>query len=170
MKRANRFLFVLMLICSAICLLPPAPGGPGAGSVHAAELREAGSRTDFDLHSPTGGPVSLRSFVGRKPLVLVFWATWCPICRSEVSTLNRLNSNPAIQVLAIDIGESSKKVQSFIKSFKVAYPVVLDPDEKTTAAYQVPGIPACIILDKAGRVVYRGSTVPERIETYLEKQ
>ena len=170
MKRSVRFFCALLVIGAAKGFMFPDGWGKGAGRAYAAEAQGTASRIDVELHSPTGEPVSLRSFIGRKPLVMVFWATWCPICRSEVPALNRLSNDPAIQVLAIDIGESGKKVQSFITSFNVAYPVVLDPDEKTTAAYQVPGIPACIILDKAGRVVYRGSTVPERIEPYLEKQ
>ncbi len=167
MKRSVRFLCALLVIGAANGFMSPDVRGKEAERAYAAEAQGTASRIDVELHGPTGEPVSLRSFIGRKPLVMVFWATWCPICRSEVPALNRLNNNPAIQVLAIDIGESGKKVRSFITSFNVAYPVVLDPDGKTTAAYQVPGIPACVILDKAGRVVYRGSAVPERIETYL---
>jgi thiol-disulfide isomerase/thioredoxin len=158
---------VLLVIAVALGLLLPVIRGTKADSVHAAELREATSLPDSDLLDPAGEKVSFRSFVGGKPLVMVFWATWCPVCRAEVPILNRLNDNPAIRVLAINLGESGKKVRSFISSFNVGYPVVLDPESRTAAAYQVPGMPACIILDKKGRILYRGSVAPDNIEPYL---
>lgn len=170
MRRAHMiFLFILLVGGTAIAPLPAHPGEPEGGTAHAADGRETVSQTDLELVNTAGEKVSLRSFVGRKPLVLVFWATWCPVCREEVPTLNRLGSNPAIQVLAVNLGESPKKVQSFVAAYHVGYPVVRDPAWQSATAYQVLGIPACIILDKGGQIIYRGSTVPENIEAYVRR-
>jgi thiol-disulfide isomerase/thioredoxin len=156
-KRAAAFLIVGL----SVVLFPTFSRGEGGWS--------AVSHRDPEVVDTTGTKVPFRSFLGRKPLVVIFWATWCPLCRAEVPTLNRLAADPAIQVLAVNLGESEQKVRSFISSFRVGYPVVRDPGWQTTAAYQVVGIPAWILLDGGGEVLSRGNALPEDIETFVRR-
>lgn len=167
MKRAEAFLITLVFIGISAVLTTPVSGEAERGGAISADVREAGSSRNLELLDTAGRKVSFSSFLGSKPLVVVFWATWCPLCRSEVPALNRLAADPAIRVLAVNVGENEQKVLSFISSFHVGYPVVRDPGWQTTAVYQVAGIPACILLGKGGEILYRGSTVPENIEAYL---
>lgn len=169
MRRAEALLIILAFIGITAVLPPSVSGGPERGGAGSAYVREAGSSIDPEVLDTAGTKVSFRSFLGRKPLMVVFWATWCPLCRSEVPTLNRLAADRTIQVLAVNVGENEQKVLSFISSFHVGYPVVRDPGWQTTAAYKVAGIPACIILDKGGEILYRGSSLPENIEVYLRR-
>jgi thiol-disulfide isomerase/thioredoxin len=164
-KRAAAFLIVGL----SVVLLPTFSRGEGGWSVNRAEVRESVSHRDPEVVDTTGTKVPFRSFLGRKPLVVIFWATWCPLCKAEIQTLNRLAADPAIQVLAVNLGESEEKVQSFISSYHVGYPVVRDPGWQTTTAYKVVGIPACILLDRGGQILYRGSTVPENIEAFVRR-
>jgi len=168
-KEANAFLFILVYVGISVVLLPPVSYGRAVESSSSADVREAGSHRDPEVLNMSGTKVSFRSFLGRKPLLVVFWATWCPLCRDEVPTLNRFASDPAIQVLAVNLGENEQKVQSFISSFHVGYPVVRDPGWQTTADYQVVGIPACIMLDEGGQILYRGSVVPGNIDAYVRR-
>lgn len=169
MKRADAFLICLAFIGISAALLPMASYGVGAENAPSTDVRDVGKPKVPEVVDASGRKVSFRSFIGRKPLVVVFWATWCPVCRSEVPTLNRLAADPAIRVLAVNLGENEQKVQTFKASYQVGYPVVRDPDWQTTATYQVVGIPACLILDEGGQVLYRGSTVPGNIEAYLRR-
>lgn len=121
----------------------------------------------LDLRSLTGEQFSLIPFLGKKTVVLVFWATWCPICRTEVPRLNRLNSNPSVKVIAINGGESIKKIQAFIASYKVGYEVVHDPGGTAAKSFGVPGIPCSIIIGRSGLIVYRGSGLPEDADHFL---
>ena len=167
MKRVETFLILLVLSGIAAVFLPSVSHGLEGGNAGFADVRKAGSRVDVEVLDTTGKKVSFRSFIGGKPLVVVFWATWCPLCRDEVPTLNRLAADPAIRVLGVNVGENEQKVRTFITSNHVGYPVVRDPGWQTTAAYQVLGLPAFLILDEEGQVLYRGSIVPGNIEDYL---
>ncbi len=167
MKRAETFLILLVVSGIAAVFLSSVSHGFEGGNVGFTAVRETGSRVDIEVLDMTGTKVSFRSFIGHKPLVVVFWATWCPLCRDEVPTLNRLVADPAIKVLAVNVGDNEQKVKSFITTNHVGYQVVRDPAWQTTAAYKVVGLPACLILDEGGQVLYRGSIVPKNIEAYL---
>jgi thiol-disulfide isomerase/thioredoxin len=166
-KRASAFLIILAGISGV--LLPPVWGGFEGGGDRSADLREAGSRRDPEVLDLAGTRVHFSSFLGSKPLVVVFWASWCPECQADVPALNRLANDPAIRLLAVDVGESEKKVQSFISSFFVNYQVVRDPGWQTTTAFKIVGVPTCILLGKGGEILYRGSSVPGNIEAYVRK-
>lgn len=119
---------------------------------------------DFTLEDVNGKNVNLSETVSKSSAtLLVFWASWCPYCREEIPDLIRLNSNyknKGLKILAIDIGESKKKVESFIKQEGIDYTVLLDTDNKVAGQYRVMGIPTNILLDKEGSIKYRGTSAP----------
>ena len=126
---------------------------------------------DFTLQDANGKDVSLSRFIGKKPVLLAFWATWCPPCHEAVPLLNRMHTeSPAsggIQILAVDFMESKEKANSFINRKQVTYPVLLDTKGQVARKYKVVGIPTYILLDRDGKVVYRDHELPE-IRKYLE--
>ncbi len=76
-----------------------------------------------------GKEIELGSFAKDKVTLLVFGATWCPSCRHEIPILKEYYSelkDSGLNVLAIDIKESVKKVKSLIEKMQINYPVVLD--------------------------------------------
>jgi thiol-disulfide isomerase/thioredoxin len=168
-KRGGALLIIWVLGGITALFVSAFPGFPEAGSTRAAEIRDGGGSRDPEVVDMGGARVSFSSFLGQKPLMVVFWATWCPECRKEVPALNRLASDPSINLLAVNVGEKEQKVRSFIASYHVVYPVVRDPGWQTTAAFGVMGIPACILLDKGGEVLYRGSAVPGEIGKYVRR-
>jgi peroxiredoxin len=126
---------------------------------------------DFTLPDAAGRQVSLGEFIGKTPVLLFFWATWCPHCNESVPVINRMHREPPtsgkVQILALDFMESEKKVNAFIAKKKVAYPVLLDRRGKVARKYKVVGIPTYILLDREGKVVYRDHDLPE-IGKYLK--
>jgi len=163
------FLIILVSIGISGVFLPQVSGGLEGVGDRSADIREAGSRRNLELMDLAGSKMVFSSFLGSKPLVLIFWASWCSECQTEVPVLNRLAADPSIRLLAVNVGESEQKVRSFISSYHVAYQVVRDPGWQTTTAFKIVGIPSCILLDKGGEIRYRGSRVPENIEAYLRK-
>ncbi len=140
----------------------------GAGRV--SDSTQGGERKvlgDLDLRTPTGEQVSLIPLVSRKAIVIVFWAAGCPVCRKEVPRLNKLNADPLMKVIAVNEGDSVRKIQEFIATHKVGYQVVVDPDGAVAKAFQVPGMPSCVILSRSGLIVYRGIGLPEEIDYYV---
>jgi thiol-disulfide isomerase/thioredoxin len=123
----------------------------------------------FTLESAGGERVSLRRFVGTKPVLLVFWATWCPHCNAAVPAINEIQSRLSgrLQILAIDFMESREQVKAFMKTKGVTYPVLYDSDGTVARSYRIAGIPTYVLLDKEGKVVYFDNILPSSVEKYL---
>jgi peroxiredoxin len=125
----------------------------------------------FTLPDAGGRRVSLRQFIGKKSVLLVFWATWCPHCNESVPVINRMHTEPPaagkLQILALDFMESREKVSAFIATKKVAFPVLLDRSGSVAREYRVVGIPTYVLIDQDGKVVYRDHEIPE-IAKYLK--
>ena len=116
----------------------------------------------FGLKTLDGNQVILNDFKG-KPILLKFWATWCPSCLEELPMMEKFSEGRKDQLVilmaAID-GEKEKKVQRFIKEKKITLPVLLDPKAKTARAYGVSMIPVSFLINREGLIV--GTVVGER--------
>ncbi|HJX15678.1 MAG TPA: TlpA disulfide reductase family protein [Candidatus Deferrimicrobiaceae bacterium] len=159
-----------LLVLAAAALV----GGRSAGwSTGGASAASSGPRewVDFTLPDAGGEQVTLARFVGKKPVLLVFWATWCPHCNESVPVINRMHTEPptseTLTILALDFMESREKVSAFIASKKVAFPVLLDGSGSVARKYRVVGIPTYVLIDRDGKIVYRDHEIPE-IRKYLE--
>lgn len=141
----------------------PSPDRPAAGSTR--------EWTDFTLEDADGKPVSLAPLIGKRPVLLIFWATWCPNCKEEVPVVNRMHKEPArngnVQILALDYKESPKIVKAFIEANMVAFPVLLDRKGSVAKAYKVVGVPTYVLIGRDGRIAFRGHVLPE-ISRYIE--
>lgn len=143
--------------------IPAEPAWSGtAGGASAGGAQE---RLDFTLPDMEGNPVALGRFLGKKPVLLVFWATWCPHCNAAVPEINRIHEDSGrgvrLQVLALDYQESPEKVEAFLRKKQVRYPVLLDRKGTVARGYRVLGIPTYILIDAAGGIAYRGHELPE---------
>jgi thiol-disulfide isomerase/thioredoxin len=130
---------------------------------------------DFQLQDLNGTPVTLSQFKGQKPVLLYFWATWCPYCMAARPTVIELRkATPAsdMEVLGINVGgaDSLAKVKRYEERNPAPYPVLYDADGKVAHSYQIRGIPFFILIDKAGKIEYRGSTLPSNMMKSMEKE
>jgi len=160
-----------LALALATVLVTERTAGGGAATASAASTGDK-EWVDFTLPDAGGREVSLGPFIGKKPVLLVFWATWCPHCNESVPVINRMHTEPPaagnLQILALDFMESREKVTAFIASKKVAFPVLLDKSGSVARKYKVVGIPTYILLDRDGKVVYRDHEIPE-ITRYLKE-
>jgi thiol-disulfide isomerase/thioredoxin len=88
--------------------------------------------------------------------VLNFWATWCPPCRNEMPSIQRLADlmkGTAFRVVAVSVGEDRKTVAAFIKENGYTYPIYLDERGTLSQSLASQGIPTTYILDKNGMVI-----------------
>ena len=106
--------------------------------------------------------VSLSDFKG-KPILLKFWATWCPSCVEELPPMQKFSEGRRDQLVillaAID-GEKEKKLQRLVKENKITLPVLLDPKAKTARSYGVNFVPVSFLISREGLIV--GTVVGER--------
>ncbi|OGC04747.1 hypothetical protein A2276_02085 [candidate division WOR-1 bacterium RIFOXYA12_FULL_43_27] len=112
---------------------------------------------DFTLESLSGSSETLSSYKG-KVVFLNFWATWCPPCRGEMPSIQKLHEKMQgkdFVILAVAVGERKQAVESFINSNKYTFPILLDPENEVSEVYRVAGIPTTLLIDKSGKVVFR---------------
>ncbi len=95
-----------------------------------------------------GKPVSLTDFRG-KPVLLNFWATWCPFCQAERPLIQQIYDewqSRSVIVLTVDIigsrsTESPENLASFMGNNKYTFPVLLDVDRAVTKTYNIKSTP-----------------------------
>jgi peroxiredoxin len=123
----------------------------------ADELAEIGkSAPDFTLTDLAGRSWKLSELKGRV-VFLNFWASWCPPCRSEVPSIEKLKKhfNPRdLQVVTVSLDSSPPRLQKFLSEEKVTFPVLIGGDE-VSRLYKVRGIPTTFIINKRGVIVAR---------------
>ena len=115
--------------------------------------------TDFELPDLAGAHVSLSAQRGRVVFVN-FWATWCPPCRDEAPSLERLYGRlrlEGFEVLAVSIDATSDRgeVAEFRREFGLSFPVLLDPGQTAYSAFGVTGVPETYMIDPQGRLAER---------------
>lgn len=106
---------------------------------------------DFTLQAPGGGEVRLSDLRG-KPVVVNFWATWCPPCRAEIPALEQAHRDFGgdVVILGVDVQESEATVEAFMGEFGMSYPVALDPNAAVARGYQVRAYPTTVFVDSRG--------------------
>lgn len=120
---------------------PPAAGDSAPGF----------TATDID-----GTPISLEGLRG-KPVWLVFMATWCTGCRTEIPDIQGIvaSRGDAVRVVVIYVGESRNTVSDYSKRVGNDFPEVVDQDQQISAAYGIMGVPTHYFIDAGGVVRQR---------------
>ena len=135
--------------------------------------REGGGREapDFRLTSYLGKSLTLSRLEGEKGAMLVFLASWCEVCNSEIPSIRRFADESAgdVFVCGIDIEEDRQTVSAFAYRKSIDFPLLLDGDGSVAKRYRVISIPTFIGIDKSGRVVYRGHELPRDTESLIDK-
>ena len=144
-----------------------ASGGDGWGSADVlkslltitgpiAPAAQAGGRASaFTLVSTHGELVSLGSLAG-KPLVINFWASYCPPCRAEMPMLQRvLGAQSSAQLVLVDEGDSSQAAGDFLRAAGVNSTSLLDSDLSVGHAYGATALPTTVFVGVDGTIVAR---------------
>jgi len=118
-----------------------------------------------------GQTVRLSDFRG-KPVIVNFWATWCPPCRAETPELQALHRELGDKVVLLGVNVTSQDngdVAGFVREFGVTYPILMDVDGKAFQDYNILGLPTTIFIDRNGIVneVFTGAVNKAYIESKL---
>ncbi|MBK1620454.1 alkyl hydroperoxide reductase [Lamprobacter modestohalophilus] len=113
----------------------------------------------FELVGPDERVYRLANFKGQ-PLIVNFWATWCPPCRAEMPSMQRAWEQleaEGIGMIAINVGEDAETVQAFLEQVPVSFPLPLDTDSKVTQRWPMRGLPTTFVVAPDGRLVYKAT-------------
>ncbi|MBI3774741.1 MAG: TlpA family protein disulfide reductase [Gammaproteobacteria bacterium] len=146
---------------SLICLLPALAAAQGKTDL-TSTLTPVAPRTvakDFALKDLDGKTQSLTGYRG-KVVLINFWGSWCPPCRREMPSMERLYQTLKTEpftVLAINQSESLDLVFAYTGEIEPAptFPMLLDHQGEVPPQWGVRGLPASFIVDKQGRIAYR---------------
>ena len=151
---------------------PEADSGNGPDSLHAKMIGIAAP--DFELKKLDGTLLKLSDLRGRI-VVLDFWATWCGPCVTSLPKITELGheyKGAEVDVIAVNIEQTSADVRALLDRLKISPTVVLDSDGAVARAYQAHAIPQTVIIDRDGNVkiviVGGGGTAEAKIRDSLD--
>jgi cytochrome c biogenesis protein CcmG/thiol:disulfide interchange protein DsbE len=154
-------------------------GGGAAGEI--ATPHQGFHAPDITLTTLDGREVSLFELRGR-PVILNFWATWCPPCRAEMPAFQKVfgdYSDQGLIILAINSTgqDSPTAIQEFQKLYNLSFPILLDLEGIATNNYHISALPTSFFIDREGviREVVIGGPMTEallrsRINKLLDKE
>lgn len=150
-------LAALVFACLAPSLAYSAELPPLQTSLIALKPRQ--SAPDMVLKDTNGQTVRLAKLRG-KVVAINFWATWCPPCRREFPSMERLRlafEKKPLVILAVNEGENTETIEAFTSQLDLApnFPILLDLEGDAMAFWTVRGLPTTFIVDKRGRIAYR---------------
>lgn len=127
---------------------------------------------NFSLTDLDGTQVTLAEFEG-KPVVVNFWATWCPPCRLEMPEFQQAFEDyqeDDLVILAVNEAEQPETVRSFFyDQMGYTYTPLLDEEGEVAEAYGAVGLPSTFFIDASGQVtaVHRGALTQGQLQNYL---
>lgn len=131
-----------------------------AGLLFAGEKTEGKTKAaDFVLKDIDGKNYQLSQNLGKGPIVINFWATWCIPCQEEMKKMKSIYkkySKKGVQFLAISVDDPKTvgRVKAFVKSRRYPFHVLLDTNNDVMRQLQGTVPPYTLILDKEGNIVY----------------
>lgn len=124
-------------------------------------LQKGQTAPDFTLTTLTGKEVTLSELQGKK-VVLNFWATWCPPCKAEMPHLQKYYEKHAekenVEIVGVNLTYSDgsiEKVQQFVNSFELSFPILLEEEKTVSKTYEILTIPSTFMIDTKGKIQYQ---------------
>jgi thiol-disulfide isomerase/thioredoxin len=121
-----------------------------------------------------GTPVDLARHIGKKPVLIEFWATWCPLCEALFPKLEaaakRYEGQVDILVIAVAVNQSKRSIRRHLDRHPMPFAhVYWDTEGRATRAFQAPSTSYVVALDAAGKVVYTGLGEEQEIEDAIRR-
>ena len=169
-------LYILVLIAGAswIVLSTDRTGASTAGSIPAPQAGFAAP--DFSLQTPEGETYTLSALRGHAVLVN-FWATWCPPCRAEMPSIEKMYQeykDRGFVVLAVNTSYQDEPlgIVPFAEEHNLTFPILLDETGAASSLYQLRALPSSFFIDRAGiiqEVVIGGPMSEALLRTRIEE-
>ncbi|MEP6687820.1 MAG: TlpA disulfide reductase family protein [Gemmatimonadales bacterium] len=130
-----------------------------------AEAQEAGIAVGARAPAVTvtdleGAPVDLGGYIGRRPVLLEFWATWCEVCEALLPAVRAAHDRYGDRVeffgVNVTVNQSPERVRKYVAVHRPPFRTLYDGEGAVTRAYEAPTTSFIVIIDRAGKVAYTG--------------
>ena len=125
------------------------------------------------LEDLDGKPVDLSQWIGKKPVMIEFWATWCPLCAElfpRLEAVKRTHGDSVqVVVIAVGVSQSPASIKRHLTRHPMSFPVLWDGTGAAVRAFQVPGTSYVVMLDAKGKVVYTGYGADQNLDAAVRR-
>ena len=125
------------------------------------------------VYTLDGKEADLAQYIGKVPIVMEFWAIWCPNCKELEPTLLSAAKKYGGQVkflgIAVSVNESPEKVKAFVEKHGLPGEQFFDTKGNASGAYDAPATSYVVVINKAGKVVYTGLGGKQNLEAAIKK-
>ena len=120
-----------------------------------------------------GKPANISQFIGQTPVVVEFWATWCPLCKKLEPQFKASQKKHGAAVTFLSVGvptnQSRERQQAYVMEKMLGGTFVFDSAGNAMTAYKVPHTSHVLVLDKQGVIVYNGTGTTQDLEAAIAK-
>jgi thiol-disulfide isomerase/thioredoxin len=113
------------------------------------------------IHDVDGKPMDFGAVLGRKPVLIEFWATWCSLCKALLPQLEAIQKTwgDRVELLGVNVtvNDSRVRVKRYLKEHRPPFRALYDEKGVGARAYDVPGTSYVVVVDRQGKVSYTGS-------------
>jgi thiol-disulfide isomerase/thioredoxin len=156
-------------------LLVALAGATIAGPVAAQDLGiDVGKRAPSAVvRTLDGKAVDLGAYVGKMPIFLEFWATWCPRCRELEPALLAAEKKYGARMkfigVAVSVNQTPARVKAYTAKHGLKHLIVFDTEGNAADAYDAPATSYVVVVDRSGKVVYTGLGGDQNLEAAIKK-
>jgi thiol-disulfide isomerase/thioredoxin len=120
-----------------------------------------------------GQPVDLGRYIGKQPVFLEFWATWCELCEELLPRIRAAQAAYGSKVefigVNVTVNQSPDRVRKYLEVHQPGFRTLYDDQGTSIRAYQVPATSYVVIVDRSGTIVYTGSGGTQNFDSVLRR-
>jgi thiol-disulfide isomerase/thioredoxin len=125
------------------------------------------------LETLDGKPADLGEWVGKKPVVMEFWATWCGNCAELEPTMKAMHAKYGDRVaflgVAVSVNQSPARVKAYVEKHELPWTQLFDRKGEASGAYDAPATSYVVVVNASGKVVYTGLGGKQDLEGAIGK-
>jgi thiol-disulfide isomerase/thioredoxin len=125
------------------------------------------------LEDLDGNAVDLAQWIGKKPVVLEFWATWCPLCAALEPQLQaakqRWGDRVDVVFIAVGVNQGPRTIRRHLERHQLPGPILWDGAGRAVRAFKAPSTSYIVVLDASGTVRYTGVGDDQEIAEAVER-